>query len=288
MIQMRRARPGEEKDVAALWAKVYGDDGGFLEQFYALCAPFEDVMVLEEDGMIRTILTAPRVTVRCPDGSERKAGYMYALASEPAIRNRGFGRDMMRFGVRCLREEGTECAVLVPAEPSLFRFFDGLGYVPAFSHLRREFSPEELPAPRTEDSIAPARPGEYNALRRKWLEGRLYMDCPDAMVAFQQYLSRESGGDIYRLELPGGPGCAAVEVYDGVPVIKELLCKEADISAAAALLAGRHPAERYVLRLPPWSGVAGERVIWGAVLWLGDDPRPQSAEEDGYLGLALD
>lgn len=288
MIEMRKARPGEEEAVAALWAKVYGDGGGFLERFYAHCVPFEDVMVLEEDGVIRTILTAPRVTVRCPDGTERKAGYMYALASEPAVRNRGFGRDMMRFGARCLREEGAECAVLVPAEPSLFRFFDGLGYVPAFSHLRRELSRGELPAPCEEHRMAAASPEEYNALRRKWLEGRLYLDCPDAMAAFQQYLSRESGGDIYRLDLPGGPGCAAVEICDGVPVVKELLCAEGDLPAAAALLLSRHPAERCVLRLPPWSGGAGERVLWGAALWLGDGPAFRGPEENGYLGLAFD
>lgn len=289
MLELRRARPGEEAAVAELWARVYGDDGGFLDEFYRSCASFDRVMVLVEDGRLCTILTAPLVTVRCPDGRERKAGYMYALASDPAIRNRGFGRDMMRYGEEYLRGEGAECAVLVPAEPSLFRFFDSLHYAPAFSHLRREYAAADCPAPRPEDSLCSAGAAEYNAIRRKWLEGHLYMDCGDEMVGFQKYLALSSGGGIYRLELPGGAGCAVVELYDEVPVIKELLCAPEDLDRALGLLSACHPAGRYVLRLPAWMEADGERVRWGAVRWLTDGaPDGWPAGEDGYLGIALD
>lgn len=289
MIELRRARDGEKGAVSALWAKVFGDDGGFLEQFYRRCAPFDRVMVLWEDGRLRTILTAPLTEVRCPNGKSLKAGYMYALASEPAIRNRGFGRDMMRYGEVCLKGQGADCAVLVPAEPSLFRFFDSLDYVPAFSHIRREVTAADCPEVQPGDSLRPAGAEEYNELRRDWLGGRLYVDCSDDMVEFQRWLARESGGDLYRLELPGGTGCAVVELYEDGPVIKELLCEPADVDRAMALLCAQHLAERYVFRLPAWSGQGGERVLWGAVRWLYDHPSPWWPEgTDGYLGIALD
>ena len=289
MMELKTAGPGREQAVAELWAKVYGDDGGFLERFYADCVPFEDVTVAEEDGAVRTILTAPAVRVHLPEGREVPAGYMYALASEPTVRNRGLGRDMMRFGAKVWQEKGAACTLLVPAEPSLFRFFDSLGYVPAFSHLRREYTAADCPDPCEGDSVVPAGPEEYNALRRKWLEGRLYMDCPTGMIAFQQYLARESGGDLYRLELPGGTGCAVVEGYDGVPVIKELLCAPEDVDRALGQLKKTHPAERYVLRLPVWVGGAGERVLWGAVGFFEETPPAWWPEgTDGYLGIALD
>lgn len=289
MIELRRAKNGEEMAISALWARVFGDDGGFLNEFYRCCASFDRVMVLVEDGKLRTILTAPLTTVRCPNGRELKAGYMYALATEPDIRGRGFGRDMMRYGETYLKSQGADCAILVPAEPSLFRFFDSLNYVPAFSHIRRELAGVCCSTVQQGDAIAPAGAEEYNTIRRRWLEGRLFMNCTDQMIAFQRWLSQSCGGDIYKLKLPGGEGCAVVEVYEDGPVVKELLCAPEDVDRAAALLCARHPAGKCVLRLPVWAGQSGERVLWGAVRWLYDHPSPWWPEgTDGYLGVALD
>lgn len=289
MIEMRRARPEEKRAVADLWGRVFGDDEAFLKEFYRLCVPYERLLVMVEDGVVHTILCAPEISLHCPNGKSLKAGYMYALATEPELRGRGFGKDMMRYGEVYLKGLGADCAILVPAEPSLFRFFDELGYVPAFSHIRQELLAEDVAAPGEGDRMSPAAPAGYNDIRRGWLEGRLYTDCCDELVEFQQMLSQAAGGDIWRLELPGGIGCAAVELVDGMPVVKELLCAPEDVDRGVALLAKQYPAERYVLRLPPWCGRLGERVTWGAIRWLYDHHSPWCPPgEDGYLGLSFD
>ena len=289
MIELRTAKPEEREAVAALWGQVFGDEADFLAGFYEKCAPYDETMVLAEDGVIGAILTAPVVGVRFPDGRAEKAGYMYALAADPAVRGRGFGRELMRFGAECLKEQGADWAVLVPAEPGLFRFFDRLNYTPAFSHLRREVRAGECSPVSSGDAIASATGAEYNALRRRWLEGRLYVDCPDGMVEFQKNVARESGGDLHRLTLPGGDGCAVVEMGEEGPVIKELLCARRDTERATALLCAAYPAERWTFRLPPWCGGEGERVVWGAVRRLHHRPPFRWPEEtEGYLGIALD
>lgn len=289
MVELRRARPGEEREVAALWHRVFGDDEAFLADFCRLGVPYDRMLVISEDGTVRCILCAPEITLRCPNGKSLKSGYMYALATEPELRGRGFGKELMRYGEVYLKGIGADCAILVPAEPSLFRFFDELRYVPAFSHLRQELTAEDISGPAAGDSMTPAAPEEYNAIRRQRLEGRLYTDYDSHLVELQQLLAQAGGGDIFRLDLPGGPGCAAVELADGLPVVKELLCDGADVDRAAALLACRFPAERYVLRLPPWLRRPGDRVTWGAIRWLYDHPSPWCPEGmDGYLGLAFD
>lgn len=289
MIEIRKARPEERQAVARLWGRVFGDDEAFLEDFYRLCVPYERLLVLVEDGVLRSILCAPEIGLRCPNGKALKSGYMYALATEPELRGRGFGKDMMRYGEVYLKGLGADCAVLVPAEPSLFRFFDELNYVPAFSHIRQELPAETVPAPAEADTMASAAPAVYNAIRRRWLEGRLYTDCGDDLVEFQRLLSRATGGDIWRLDLPGGTGCAAVELVAGTPTVKELLCAPEDVDRGLALLARQYPAERYILRLPPWLERPGERVTWGAVRWLYGHPSPwYPPGEVGYLGLAFD
>ena len=231
MVELRKARAGEEKAIAALWGQVFGDDGAFLAEFYRLCVPYDQMLVLAEDSVVRSILCAPEMTMRLPNEKALKCGYMYALATDPEARNQGFGREMMRYGEAHLKNEGADCAILVPAEPSLFRFFDSLDYVPAFSHLRREVPGDQVVPERGAD---PATPGEYNSLRRHWLKGRCYADYGDDLVEFQRYLSQGTGGDLYRLDLPGGAGCAAVELDGETAMVKELLCAPVDLDRGPA------------------------------------------------------
>ena len=286
MVELRKARAGEEKAIAALWGRVFGDDGAFLAEFYRLCVPYDQMLVLAEDSVVRSILCAPEMTMRLPNEKALKCGYMYALATDPEARNQGFGREMMRYGEAYLKNEGADCAILVPAEPSLFRFFDSLDYVPAFSHLRREVPGDQVVPERGAD---PATPGEYNSLRRHWLKGRCYADYGDDLVEFQRYLSQGTGGDLYRLDLPGGAGCAAVELDGETAMVKELLCAPVDLDRALAQVAARHPAGRYILRLPAWDKGFGGQVLWGVVRWLYDRPSPWwPAGQDAYLGLAFD
>ena len=54
MIELRRARPGEEAAVAALWNRVFGDDATFLADFYRLCVSYDRILVLVEDGVLRS------------------------------------------------------------------------------------------------------------------------------------------------------------------------------------------------------------------------------------------
>ena len=61
------------------------------------------------------------------------------------------------------------------------------------------------------------------------------------------------------------------------------------LDRALAQVAARHPAGRYILRLPAWDKGFGGQVLWGAVRWLYDRPSPWwPAGQDAYLGLAFD
>lgn len=83
MVELRKARAGEEKAIAALWGQVFGDDGAFLAEFYRLCVPYDQMLVLAEDSVVRSILCAPEMTMRLPNEKALKCGYMYALATDP-------------------------------------------------------------------------------------------------------------------------------------------------------------------------------------------------------------
>ena len=44
MVELRKARAGEEKAIAALWGRVFGDDGAFLAEFYRRCVPYDQML----------------------------------------------------------------------------------------------------------------------------------------------------------------------------------------------------------------------------------------------------
>lgn len=277
MIQIHRARPDEAPAAEALWADAFGDSPDFQRDFYRLCAP-DGPLVLLEDGELRSMLALPELALVLADGRRLRAGYIYALATRPACRGRGYAAMLIETAAGLARNRGLDCLLTVPAQPSLFSFFARCGFRPDFFCREETFSPQAAPA-------SPLSPEEYARLREGLLAGRAHAAYAPGQLAFQRALCPRPGSGLYRLELARGPGCAAVENWPDGPVGKELLCApgdEAQGAMACAALCGR-PA-RVRTPAPP-----GEGAPFAAVRWLEGTPTSiRDAPLDGWLGLAFD
>lgn len=276
MIQIHPARL-EDRAAEALWTEVFGDDGAYQREFYRLCGA-EGPLVLLEDGALRSIFTLPELTLVLADGRRFRAAYGYALATYPDQRGRGFGSMMMRTVPGLLRRREVDCFVGAPARPELFPFYARCGYQTGFWVRRETFEPVPAPA-------RPISPEEYNALRETLLAGRTHVAYTLNQLTFQQAMCPHAGSGLYRLELPHGPGCAAVENWPGSPVVKELLCHRSDTErggGAAAALCGA-PVQA---RLP---AAPGEGQPGGIIYWVSDPPSAGlSGALPAWLGLVFD
>ena len=277
MLELHQARLEELSPAEALWSRVFGDDTAFQRDFYTL-TDLSGPLVLTEDGQVQAMLALPEVTLTFPDGWRVKGGYVYALATRPEGRGRGYAGLLLRYACQVLKSRGADCVLTVPAQPSLFSFFGKNGFAPAFRHRRVTARPAPAPA-------RPISPEEYDALRESLLAGTTHVVQGPGQMAFQQRLCPHPGSGLYRLELAHGPGCAAVERWPGAPVVKELLCHPRDegqgAAAAAALCGG--PAQ---VRLP--AGQEGGQPF-GAIQWLyGAAPSRWRRLPRAYLGLAFD
>ncbi len=130
-------RPAQSTDfpgIAKLWQEAFGDSERSIRFFFDA---FPDCLswVAEEDGQIVSMVHGlPRIL--SPDTS---AIYVYAVATTETHRGRGLCRQLMAFAEADAKNRGFACAVLTPGEPSLFRFYEGMGYRTAFTRNRTPF-----------------------------------------------------------------------------------------------------------------------------------------------------
>jgi len=268
----------------ALWTQVFGDPPAVQERFYRLCACPWEPLVLRREGELGGILSPAPMTLCCPNGRELKGCYLYALAVAPALRGQGLAAALMGYAQELIWQAGSDCILLVPAQPSLFGFFEKLGYETAFFH--RVWTPEGMTSVHRAAPI-PVNAGEYSVLRQDWLNGRAWVEWPEGPLEFQRELSRDGGG-LFCQDLPHGAGCAAVELTEDAVLVKELLCAPEDLDMAAGGLADAFPSRELEIFLPPWAE-RGELRPWGMIQWLYGHPSPwMPRDQSGYFGLAFD
>ena len=150
---LRTAMKSDLPGITALWGEAFGDGPEAVSFFFE---SFPDCLsyVAEDHGEIAAMVHALPQTLS-PD---TPAAYVYAVATAKAHRGKGLCRELMAFAEADLKQRGFACCVLTPGEPSLFRFYEKLGYAAAFTRNRAAF-PGGMP-------ISAA---EYAALRERAL-----------------------------------------------------------------------------------------------------------------------
>lgn len=292
MIEIRPSTDKELEAQKALWHTCFGDDLAFIELFYKYCTSREDMLILLEDGVLRSMAALLPTKLHFPDGEIGRAGYVYALCTDPAARSQGFIRALLGEADGYLKKRSYDCVTLVPAEASLHRFFSSLGYEECFSNRLAEMPAAMLPAPECDGKVTPVEPEEYGQIRENLLKGQFHISYDTSLLAFQQAGSRMLGGDLYRIEVNGSLGCAAADFFrpDRV-LVRELLIAPEYIPQAAGLLTCTLPASRYHLRSPALQeGLPGSYVqAYGMIKWYNERLRGSwHRERQGYLGLGFD
>ncbi len=140
---LRVATAQDKLEVKALWQEVFGDTEEYVEHFFSKQKD-EVILVLEEENSIQSMLILFWFPVAFPDGTTAMTGYVYALATSPLARGKGYGRTILAYADQYLKEKGFDGVTTVPAEPSLHNFFGSTGFRPCFSTSKLEISSSDL------------------------------------------------------------------------------------------------------------------------------------------------
>ena len=165
----RTSQPTDLPGISALWQEAFGDGPEAVRAFFAhfpQCISY----VAEDDGQIVSMVHAlPRIL--SPD---IPAAYLYAVATAKTHRGQGLCRKLMAFAEEELAKAGIETTVLTPGEPSLFRFYENLGYRTGFFRKRTPFRGGE-----------PISLTEYNRRREELLKIP-HMVCTERFLQYAQ------------------------------------------------------------------------------------------------------
>lgn len=291
MIEIRPARPQEGARQKELWKLAFGDDDAYIDYCYDH-GDLSQMLVLLEDGVIYTMVALFPVSLALPNGERVSSSYIYALATHPDARKKGFGRFLLNYVDFYLKEKGVSCVTIVPAEVSLHKFFATTGFSQCFATRKVELLPEMVGPAGTGDALEPISVADYNRRREELLAGQLHVVYSDRLVDYQRGLGEMAQGGLYRVRVAGVSGLCAVERPDQDTVVaKELLLPPQHMAGAAALLARDMPARRYHLRTPPFQdGLSGSYLqAFAMIKWY--DPELERAWREtrrGYMGFGFD
>ncbi|NLI92801.1 MAG: GNAT family N-acetyltransferase [Peptococcaceae bacterium] len=295
---MLKIRPARIDDIASLkeiWKLSFGDKEKFIDFFYANRFKKEETLLLQTNQNISAMLTLMPVRIVTPDFRSVDSVMLYAMATHPAYRNKGFASRIMEFSDRYLKLKDKAFSVLVPQGQSLFDFYRRRGYQEAFYIREACFSYEMIENMAIDQSVActvnPGNPEEYNEFRNHCLQGNLYIAYSNEDIFYQKRLSGWSGADIYLAKMGDIQGGAVVEkVSPDRILIKELLAPEEYIPDFIRHLSRLLPAKEYLVRTPAFLGqnLGGAIRSFGMVKMHKDMDVEICKEGLGYMGLAFD
>ena len=288
MVTVRPSVPADIPAQRELWKLAFGDPEPYIDNFYSTYYRPERVLVLEEEGVVRSMTAWFDTTFVVPGRGEYRAAYLYAVATHPDCRGKGLAGKLLAGADEYFRSLGIPAITTVPAEPSLHNFFGANGFRECFRLFEDKLSPQELPDPKGEPVLRPLTPGEYGALREKLLADTAHIAYPEDALAYQAGCCRLSGGGLFGGETPEGAVCLCAEgAGDGLVIVKEHLGSPAAKRLSLPDLARVAPAERWLVREPASNGAGG----WNFAMlkWL--DPGMAACwdwDSTAYLGLAFD
>lgn len=295
MISIRPSRPDDIPQQKELWKRCFGDSDSYIDMFHQkYCRP-EQVLIVEEDGELNSMATMLEAKLHFPDGEVVSVGYVYALATNPYIQGQGHARQLLAFADEYLCSKGMKCLTIVPASPSLHRYFENMGMSECFATRKLEKMAAELtglPALSEDCRMLPILPAEYNLIREEKLKGSMHISYDDTLVQLQQFGCHLTAGDLYRIEIEGEVGCVSIEyVQRSRLLMKELLIAPTKMEKAVQLISEQLPAARYHIRSPMfWEGMQGSyNQAFGMIKWY-DKALQQKwfNQQNAYLGLAFD
>jgi len=255
---VRDFRPADVPSLIPLWRRVFGDPEEMIADFFSLLPGMGGCVVAEQEGHIVGLSNViSGMELVAPGALPRTCGYVYAVAVDEDARHRGIGAALVAASVALAGRLGASVLCTLPAEPSLYEWYEQLMGV---SCALRRTRYETACAPAL--PVAPLSAADYMTRREALLASRPHLRLTGTAADFAARFYAQFGGGLYAC---GGALCAAY-TDGGCAYIKELVAPDGrDAVPVAASLGAFLGAQRAVYWLPSPDGEPYLSAAPGAV-----------------------
>ena len=113
----------EIRDILEVWRVCFGDEPAFVHSFLARYYFGDRAFLHREEGRVVSMaFCVPCMTELGP------TAYLYAIATLPEYRERGYAGHLVRKALEAARQSGCVAAMLIPADAELKGFYRRLGF----------------------------------------------------------------------------------------------------------------------------------------------------------------
>ena len=195
-------RLAEFEDLPALrriWTAVFGDDDAdaFFTTFFdpGLC-----VCAVHDDKPVAAAYLLPAGNLIC-DNKSIPCAMIYAVATLPRHRGRGYGSAVTRDLIPLGRASGYPAVVLCPSEDSLFDYYSKrTEMVEWFYAVESRYSYVNTHSMAAD--LIPVGCEDYGALRETLLEPFVHIEAHPRILEYQSVLCKIYGGGFFCMSSP--------------------------------------------------------------------------------------
>lgn len=106
-----------------LWREVFGDSEQFISQFMQHHYNESNMLYIEKDGKFLSMLH-----LLIFKHNSYKVGYIYAVATSPKARNKGYATQLIHQAIEMAEKQGLSAIYLIPAKESLYKYYERFGF----------------------------------------------------------------------------------------------------------------------------------------------------------------
>lgn len=269
-------RDSDGEQIQKIWETCFGDEEEYIRFYMEHRMTDENMLVIYEDGKVVSMASFLPVRYLC-NGAYVDARYVYAVATLPEYRGRGFAGRILKFAY----EHYGQPLILAPAEESLMRYYETLGFCKAFPDTRERMTGaitalEWKENAEAGDTMEPLTAQEYMQIRDEKCARDGYVQWDENAIRYAMELCEHYGGET-----------VAVKTEEGE---KDILMyeKDADTLAILETSLGAEALQEILPYLLKKTGT--HQVLFGqmpGMIWLPKEMDNVKISNHGYLALTL-
>lgn len=292
-ILVRFSKRGEFPALTEIWKACFKDTEENTVRIFEKLQKPENILVLPCGGEIAAMLSFREFELTSPE-NQCKAAYIYGVATHPAYQGKGYSTVLLGNAAKLLTHRGYACAVLVPAEESLFGFYQKRGFETAFKLNKATVEVCEI---KDGESF------EFKEIDVKTFgftrdehfgDSKMFACWDDEYLEYIAMESKLSGGGALGFERDGKRVCAMCYVDGDTVLVKELAAAPSELEAAIRSLKSHFGgAKRFLfyLREDVKTSYTNNLLPFAMIQWYDNKVRTDMEASGGssaYIAHVLD